>query len=76
MLKAGYGFAMATQFGASVLGGLWLGGWIGKRYSIEPWGTLGGAIAGMSAGIHGLVVLVHSMRGRGTRSGSEGEGER
>lgn len=76
MLKLGYGFAMATQFGASVLGGLWLGGWIGKRYSIEPWGTLGGAIVGMTAGIHGLIVLLHSMRNRAASSSARGERER
>ncbi|MBK7973010.1 MAG: AtpZ/AtpI family protein [Deltaproteobacteria bacterium] len=67
MLKVGYGFAMATQFGASVLAGVWLGGWIERRYSLAPWGTLGGALVGMAAGIHGLMILVRSMRSLGDR---------
>lgn len=62
MLRVGYGFAMATQFGASVLAGVWLGGWLERRYSFAPWGTLGGALVGMAAGIHGLLILVRSMR--------------
>lgn len=67
MLRVGYGFAMATQFGASVLAGVWVGGWIERRYSLAPWGTLGGALIGMAAGIHGLLVLVRSMRSLGER---------
>ena len=65
MLKVGYGFAMATQFGASVLAGVWVGGWLERKYAFAPWGTLGGALFGMAAGIHGLLILVRSMRSLG-----------
>ena len=62
MLKAGYGFAMATQFAAAVLGGVLVGGWIERRFGLEPWGTLGGAVLGLTAGIQGLVILARKVR--------------
>ncbi len=73
-LKLSYGFAMASQFGTAVLGGLLVGSWLDRHFHLDPWGTLGGAILGMGAGLQGLLML--SRRYQSAGSGTDRDSKR
>ncbi len=53
---------MATHFSAAVVGGVLVGSWLEKTFGIEPWGTVGGSVLGMAAGIHGLIVIGRKLK--------------
>jgi F0F1-type ATP synthase assembly protein I len=47
----GYGL----QTCAGVLLGCFVGQWLDHRFHWEPWGTLGGIMVGVAAGMYGLI---------------------
>jgi F0F1-type ATP synthase assembly protein I len=74
-LKLGYGFAMATQFGAAVIGGVVVGSWLDRRFHLDPWGALGGALLGTGAGVQGLMMVARSYQGLGKKKSGKTESE-
>jgi len=47
----GYGLEMAV----GAVGGLWVGGWLDRRYGWYPWGTMGCCLLGLAAGMYLLI---------------------
>ena len=44
-----------TAFAISILLGVFIGRWVDRRWELEPWGVLVGAMLGMAAGFYNLV---------------------
>lgn len=58
MRAAGRLGAIGMEMGAGVVGGLLVGSWVDRKWSVGPYGTLLGALIGMVAAFRSLIRLV------------------
>ncbi|MBI2340317.1 MAG: AtpZ/AtpI family protein [Deltaproteobacteria bacterium] len=56
--------AMGFQLAASVVAGLFLGGWADKKWGSAPWLTLIGLILGAAAGFYNLFRILYWHKNR------------
>lgn len=60
IVKVGVGLASGLTFGASVVGGILVGGWIDQHWKVvAPWGTIGMLLVGLAAGFINMFRLLN-----------------
>lgn len=59
--------AIGFQLAATVVGGLFLGSWLDKKWGTSPWLTLIGLTAGSIGGFYNLIRLLTWKQGRQDR---------
>ena len=58
--------AVGFQLAATVIGGLFLGSWLDKKWGMLPWLTIIGLILGSVGGFYNLIRILDWKQSRGT----------
>jgi F0F1-type ATP synthase assembly protein I len=68
--------SLGIQFAGAIVLFVLIGQWVDRRYATDPWGILGGALIGFSAGLYSVFRAARSaeLRDAASRKGPPADG--